>query len=217
MWPFCSLRASSPGRSDGGAGKGKESLQLRLWKLNSTSNSPVAGRRLSCKISANQRKAETSANVNKHWKTRAKGNDVISNVISANQHFAPTFSMQIFKIQGRSCKLSARAPRRACSQATVLLLPFYIFPQALSFCVLCFGFQFQTTWCSPGNLPFFFSHTYERASTCIGRHLKKKQFSGVPSRGLKWDNKTYKLKCSIFFGDWKKRNSSLLAPPLPPF
>ena len=102
MWPFYSLRASSPGRSDGGAGKGKESLQLRLWKLNSTSNSPVAGRRLSCKISANQRKGETSANVNKHWKTRAKGNDVISNVISANQYFAPTFSMQIFKIQGRS-------------------------------------------------------------------------------------------------------------------
>ena len=36
----------------------------------------------------NQREAETSANVKKHWKTRAKGNDVISNVISANQHFA---------------------------------------------------------------------------------------------------------------------------------
>ena len=30
-------------------------------------------------------------------KTRAKGNDVIINVISANQHFAATFSMQIFK------------------------------------------------------------------------------------------------------------------------
>ena len=28
---------------------------------------------------------------------------------------------------------------------------------------------------------------------------KKKQFSGVPSRGLKWENKTYKLKTSITF------------------
>ena len=28
---------------------------------------------------------------------------------------------------------------------------------------------------------------------------KKKQFSGGPSRGLKWENKTYKLKTSITF------------------
>ena len=56
-----SLRASSPGRSGG-----EESLQLRLWNLNSTSNSPMAPRRLSCQISANQREAETNANVNKH-------------------------------------------------------------------------------------------------------------------------------------------------------
>ena len=47
-------------------------------------------------------------------KTRAKGNDVITNVISANQHFASTFSMQIFKFQRRSCKL-----RRAFSQAKI--------------------------------------------------------------------------------------------------
>ena len=47
-------------------GKRNENLQLRLWNLNSTSNSPVAPRRLSCQISANQREAETSANVNKH-------------------------------------------------------------------------------------------------------------------------------------------------------
>ena len=65
-----------------------------------------------------------SANVNKHWKTRAKGNDVIANVISANQHFASTFSMQIFKFQRRSCKLSrpaAGAPWEACSQARIPL------------------------------------------------------------------------------------------------
>ena len=72
-------------------GERKESLQLRLWNLNSISNSPVAPRRLSRQISANKREPETSANVNKHWKTSAKGNDVITNVISENQHFAPTF------------------------------------------------------------------------------------------------------------------------------
>ena len=42
-----------------------------------------------------KREAETSANVSKCWKTRAKGNDVITNVISANQHFASTFSMKL--------------------------------------------------------------------------------------------------------------------------
>ena len=47
-------------------GKKKESLQLRLWDLNSTSNSPVASGRLSCQISGNQCEAETSANVSKH-------------------------------------------------------------------------------------------------------------------------------------------------------
>ena len=89
--------------------------------LNSTSNSPVAPLRLSCQISANQREAETSANVNKHWKTRAKGNDVITNVISANQHFASTFSMQIFKFQRRSCKLSFLFPPRRQSAPESLL------------------------------------------------------------------------------------------------
>ena len=44
-----------------------------------------------------------SANVNKHWKTRVKGNDVITNVISANKHFASTFSIQMFKFQRRNC------------------------------------------------------------------------------------------------------------------
>ena len=41
-------------------------LQLCLWDLSSTSNSPVAPRRLSRQISANQREAEMSASVNKH-------------------------------------------------------------------------------------------------------------------------------------------------------
>ena len=90
-------------------GENEESLQLRSWNLNSTSNPPVAPRRL-VQISANQREAETSANVNKHWKTRGKGNDVITNVISANRHFASTFSMQILKFQRGSCKLSFLFP-----------------------------------------------------------------------------------------------------------
>ena len=86
---------------------------------------PSGSRRLSCQISANQCEAETNANVKINRKIRAQGIDVITNVISANQHLASTFSMHIFKFQRRtcSCKLSyfsrpaARAPRRAYSQA----------------------------------------------------------------------------------------------------
>ena len=103
----------------------KESLQLLLWNLNSNFNSQVAPRRLSCQISANQCEAETNANVKINRKIRTKGNDVITNVISANQHFASTFSMQIFKFQRRTCRCkfsyfsrpALRAPRKAYSQA----------------------------------------------------------------------------------------------------
>ena len=42
----------------------------------------------------NQRETETSSNVH-----ASRGNDVITNIISANQHFASTFSKQIFKFQ----------------------------------------------------------------------------------------------------------------------
>ena len=45
-------------------------------------------------------------------KARAKGNDVITNVIYANQQFASTFSMQIFKFQRRSCKFLFLFPPR---------------------------------------------------------------------------------------------------------
>ena len=48
---------------------------------------------------------ECKINVNKHWKTHAKGNDVVT-VISTNQHFALTFLIQVFKFQRHSCKLS---------------------------------------------------------------------------------------------------------------
>ena len=81
-----------------------------FWNLNSTSNSPEARRRLSCQISANQPGAEKSANGNKHWLTGAKGNDVIANVITANQLYSSTFWIQIFKFQRRCCKLSFPLP-----------------------------------------------------------------------------------------------------------
>ena len=101
----------------------KAGLQLHLWKMNSTSNSPVASGQLSCQISANKCKGETSVTVNKHWKTRAKGNEVLTNVISVNQHFASTFSMWTFKLQGRtcSCKLSFLFPPRHQSVPESLL------------------------------------------------------------------------------------------------
>ena len=81
------------------------------------------------------------------------------------------------------------------------------------FYLVCFVFPIQTTWCSPGNLPFVISlimHTYARGCTCIRLHLKKKQFTGVQSRGLKWENKTYKLKRSIRRGRWIKAPKTYL-------
>ena len=105
----------------GRCGKRKESLQLRLWNLHSTSNSPVAPRRLSCQIFANQREAETNAIVNKHGKTCAKGNGVITNVISANQpSFTSTysFSRDVAASSPSFSRPAARAPQRACSRAS---------------------------------------------------------------------------------------------------
>ena len=73
-----------------------------------------------------------SANVNNTVKARANRNYVITNVISANNHFASTFSMQIFKFQRRSCLPACRLPacRDVCTQATQLqaLLPFPALP-----------------------------------------------------------------------------------------
>ena len=107
---YCSLRASSPGRSGGGTGKGTTSLEFEFC-LQFPCGSPSTER----SDFANQREAKTSANVNnieKHVEARAKRNDVITSVISANQHFASTFSMQIFKFQRRSYKLSFLFPPR---------------------------------------------------------------------------------------------------------
>ena len=105
--------------------KRTESLQLRLWNLNSTSNSPVAPRRLSCQICANQYKAEMSGNVNNTQKTHTKRNDVITNVISANLHFTSTFSMQIVKFQRRNSHLSFLFPHRLQSAPESLLAGYF--------------------------------------------------------------------------------------------
>ena len=113
-----SLRAISQGRSGGRAGKGRRACNYvsGIWIP------PVAPRRLSCQITASQ--SVRSGNERECKQTRAKGNDLITNVISANQHFALTFSMQIFKFQrwvANSPSFSrpeARVPRRPCSQAT---------------------------------------------------------------------------------------------------
>ena len=72
---------------------------IKPLEFESTSNSPVAPRRLSCQISANHGETERRANIDKHWKTFAKGHDVITNVISTNQHFASTFFDAETKLQ----------------------------------------------------------------------------------------------------------------------
>ena len=83
------------------AGREKEgelTTTVHLWNLNSTSNSPEAPCRLSCQISNNQHKVDTSTNgkalvsafpkrvtnVNKHWKAHAKGNDIITDVLMSS-------------------------------------------------------------------------------------------------------------------------------------
>ena len=111
-------------------------MQLLLWNVNSTSNSPLSPRRLRCQISANQREAETSEDVNKHSKTCAKGNDVITNVISAI-----SISHRLFRCRYSNSRdivasapsfshPAARVPQRACRQAknissTVIDAKFY--------------------------------------------------------------------------------------------
>ena len=50
------------------------------------------------------------------------GDDVITKDISANQHFASTFAVQIFKFQRRSCKLSFLLPPRHQSAPESLLV-----------------------------------------------------------------------------------------------
>ena len=102
----------------------KESLQLRHWNL----FPPPIPRWLTIdwavefpSISAKRKRAWIQTITEKHMKARAKGNDFITNVISANQHFTSTFSMQIFKLQRHGCKLSFLFPLRRQSAPESLL------------------------------------------------------------------------------------------------
>ena len=54
-------------------------------------------------------------------KNTCKVNDVTTNVISANQHLASTFLMQIVKFQRRTCKLSFLFPPRRQSTPESML------------------------------------------------------------------------------------------------
>ena len=66
--------------------------------------------------SGNERECEQTL------KNTCQCNDVITNVISINQHFALTFPMQIFKFQRRSCKPSFLFPPRRQSALESLLV-----------------------------------------------------------------------------------------------
>ena len=100
------------------ARKGRRACNY-LYNLYSASNFPVAP------VDRVVRFPPISANVSKHWKTRVKGNDDITNVISANQHFASTFwcrysnSRDVVTSFPSFSRPAARAPRRACSQASI--------------------------------------------------------------------------------------------------
>ena len=119
-----SLRASSPRRSGGGR-KRKEGLPTTNlefeFHIQFSCGSPCG---LSCQFSANQREAETSWNVHV-----PRGNNVITNVISANQHF-------IFKFQRRiasSPSLSSPPPEQPGQLARGMYLtytpPYFLFSQ----------------------------------------------------------------------------------------
>ena len=138
---YDSLRASCWGALAAGR-KSKESLQLHLWNLNSTSSFPVAPRQLSCQISANEHEAVKSTHVNKHCKKHANGNDIITNVISANKHFASTFLMQIFKFQRHCWKLSFLFPSRRQSNPESLLAGWkYDWFSNIRLCSIVFDWQ----------------------------------------------------------------------------
>ena len=92
-----SLQSSSPGCSGGRAGRGWR------WNLNPTKNSPVAPVNWVVRFPPISTKRKSKQTLKKKG---AKGSDVFSSVIYANQHFVSIFLMQIFKFQRHSCKLS---------------------------------------------------------------------------------------------------------------
>ena len=97
-WPASKLSGALWRRGE----KRKESLQLLLWNLNSASNSPVPPppRRLSEAERGNER--ECKQTLKRHAPR------VMTSFLVSSSHF----SMQIFKFQRRSCKLSFLFPPR---------------------------------------------------------------------------------------------------------
>ena len=111
-----SQRASPLGWSGSTVGKGRRACNYIFGNLNSPYNSLVASRRLSgeifTKISAqNGNQRERKQTLKNMWKHTPKVMTSL-NVISANQHFTSTFSIQIFQFQRSSCKLSFLFPPR---------------------------------------------------------------------------------------------------------
>ena len=106
-----SLWASSLGRSGGGAGKRRKACNYvsGIWI---PLHFPCGSSSTELSYFHQSVRSGNEHNVSKHWKTRAESNDVITYVTSAYQHIASTFSMQIFKFQRRSCKLSFLFPPR---------------------------------------------------------------------------------------------------------
>ena len=75
------------GRSDGGAGKEGE-LATTSLEFEFHVQIPCGSRSTELSDFRQSARRGNELECNKHWKTRAKGNDVITNVISANQHIA---------------------------------------------------------------------------------------------------------------------------------
>ena len=94
----------------------KESLQLRLWNLNSTSNSLVAPRRLSCQIPANQQK------ISEKYVPRVMTSLLMSSLAISISHrlFRYRYSNSTDAVAGSPSfsRPFARASCRACSQFT---------------------------------------------------------------------------------------------------
>ena len=115
-----SLRASSPGVLAAGRVK-EEKLATTSLEFEFHLKFPCGSSSTELSYFHSLVQSGKEHNVNKHWKTRAKSNDIITIVISTNQHITPTFSMQVFKFQRRNCKLSFLFP--PCHQSVPESLP----------------------------------------------------------------------------------------------
>ena len=108
--------------------KRKESLQLRLWNLNSISNSPVAPRQLSCQISANQsarsrNQRECKQTLKNTWKHATW---VMTSLLKTSPRISISHrllrcrysnSRDVVASSPSFSRHATRVPRRACSKA----------------------------------------------------------------------------------------------------